>query len=210
MSEATRDTTRGNAAAASAPARSGDLAQLGVGCQLESFPVELPGGPPSRKEPWSWYLRRRTRHLFIKLRRLAARLTGRRPVPASPSPAGPAPELRAGDLVRVRTAEYIRTTLDGGGAYRGCGFGSGMFQYCGKEFRVVKVVARFFDEGRGRMLKSRNLVLLDGVHCDGASSPDTLGCDRMCFYFWRTEWLEKVETPADGAEHGDRRAEAGT
>jgi hypothetical protein len=167
--------------------------QAGVACQLQSFPNDLEGGPPSRKEPWAWYLRRRTRHLFFKLRRLAARLAGRGPVPPGPSSALPAPELREGDWVRVRSAEEIRKTLDSTGSYRGCGFGSGMFQYCDREFRVVRVVGRFFDEGRGRMLKSRNMVLLDGIHCDGASSPDTLGCDRMCFYFWRTEWLEKVD-----------------
>jgi hypothetical protein len=167
--------------------------QAGVACQLQSFPNDLEGGPPSRKEPWAWYLRRRTRHLFFKLRRLAARLAGRGPVPPGPSSALPAPELREGDWVRVRSAEEIRKTLDSTGSYRGCGFGSGMFQYCDREFQVVRVVGRFFDEGRGRMLKSRNMVLLDGIHCDGASSPDTLGCDRMCFYFWRTEWLEKVD-----------------
>jgi len=197
MNEATRDTAGESGAPAPGPDRPGDLARDGVGCQLESFPNDLPGGPPSRKEPWGWYLRRRSRHLFIKLGRLAARLVGRGPAPAAPSPPLPAPEIREGDLVRVRTPEYIRSTLDATGSYRGCGFGSGMFQYCGKEFRVVKVVGRFFDEGRGRMLKSRNMVLLDGIHCDGASSPDTLGCDRMCFYFWRTEWLERVEGAAE-------------
>lgn len=170
------------------------LVQIGVGCQLESFPAELDGGPPSRLEPWSWYLRRRSRRLFIKigttLKRLVARTEPR------PSPAGlPVPELAPGDRVRVRSAEYIRGTLDEKGMLKGCGFGLGMYQYCGQERRVAKVVTRFFDEARGRMLKSRNMVLLEGVYCDGASSPDTLGCDRMCFYFWRTEWLEKVGEP---------------
>jgi hypothetical protein len=68
-----------------------------------------------------------------------------------------------------------------------------MYQYCGKELRVAKVVNRFFDEARSHMLKARNMVLLEGVCCDGSNSSDSTGCDRMCFYFWRTEWLEKVE-----------------
>jgi hypothetical protein len=93
----------------------------------------------------------------------------------------------------VRSAEYIRSTLDPNGYLNGCGFGLGQYQYCGKDFRVIRRVDNFFDEARARMLKGRNLVLLDGVHCDGSSSRWTNGCDRMCFYFWRTEWLEKIE-----------------
>jgi hypothetical protein len=72
-----------------------------------------------------------------------------------------------------------------------------MYEYCGKELRVAKVVNRFFDEARWRMLKAGNMVLLEGVHCDGSSISDTQGCDRMCFYFWRTEWLEKIEEAPD-------------
>ena len=90
------------------------------------------------------------------------------------------------------SAEFIHSTLDEHGKHRGCGFGLGMYQYCGKELRVEKVVTRFFDEEQWRLLQTRNMVLLEGVHCDGSNSPDTRGCDRMCFYFWRTEWLEKA------------------
>jgi hypothetical protein len=43
------------------------------------------------------------------------------------------------------------------------------------------------------MLKARNIVLLERVYCDGSGTLETQGCDRMCFYFWRTEWLEKIE-----------------
>jgi hypothetical protein len=115
-------------------------------------------------------------------------------VTPGPAPTAlPAPNLRPGDRVRVRSAEYIRSTLDQSGYLKGCGFGLGQYQYCGKDFRVIRRVDNFFDEARARMLKGRNLVLLDGVHCDGSSSRWTNGCDRMCFYFWRTEWLEKIE-----------------
>jgi hypothetical protein len=97
--------------------------------------------------------------------------------------------------VRVRTEEQIRGTLDQDGRLRGCGFGLGMYRHCGKEYRVAKVVERFFDEAQWRMLKARHLVLLEGVHCDGSSVPETQGCDRMCFYFWRAEWLERIDGP---------------
>jgi hypothetical protein len=173
--------------------------QIGVGCQLEAFPSQFDKGPPSREEPWIWYFRRRARGALRRIVRLISHITGRPAVPvAAQTPAvAPAPvtvpELKPGDLVRVRSAEVIRSTLDETGKHRGCGFGLGMYQYCGKELRVAKVVNQFFDEARWRMLKARNMVLLEGVHCDGSSISDTRGCDRMCFYFWRTEWLEKIE-----------------
>ncbi len=181
------------------------LVQIGVGCQLEAFPSQLACGPPSRDEPWSWYLRRRARALRARIG--ATRLGGlARRLLRGPRPPAPAltldpaqivsPVLQAGDRVRVRPAEYIRGTLDATGALKGCAFALGMYPYCGREFRVAKVVGRFFDEARWRMLRARNLVILEGVHCDGASSPDTQGCDRMCFYFWRNEWLERVDDPA--------------
>jgi len=169
------------------------LTKHGVGCQLEAFPSQLDQGPPSRQEPWSWYFRRRARGAVQKILRLVTRLICR----PSESPAAPvlpaAPDLQAGDLVRVRPAEFIRSTLDEKGMFRGCAFALQMYQYCGKELRVAKVLNRFFDEARSHMLKVRNMVLLEGVLCDGSSSSFTKGCDRMCFYFWRTEWLEKIE-----------------
>ncbi len=169
----------------------------GVPCQLEAFPANLDKGPPSREEPWAAYLWRRAQGFMLRLKREAARITRHgQAAPAQPlAPAEPlpAPELEPGDRVRVRSAEYIKGTLDTNGYLKGCGFGLGQYQYCGRELTVIKRVDHFFDEGRARMLKGRNLVLLDGVHCDGSSSKWTHGCDRMCFYFWRSEWLEKLE-----------------
>lgn len=174
-------------------------AQIGVGCQLEAFPSQFDQGPPSHEEPWSWYFRRRARAAVRKIGRLVAGPPRRPSVPQAAPPPLVAPKLKPGDLVRVRSAEFIRSTLDEKGGHRGCGFGLGMYQYCGKELRVAKVVNRFFDEARWRMLKARNIVLLEGVHCDGSGSSETQGCDRMCFYFWRTEWLEKIEdAPGQG------------
>jgi hypothetical protein len=173
--------------------------EIGVGCQLQAFPSQFDKGPPSREEPWSWYFRRRARGAVRKISRLVSRLTRQSSVKqAAPAPLA-APELEPGDLVRVRSAEFIRSTLDERGGHRGCGFGLGMYQYCGKELRVAKVVNGFFDEARWRMLKARNMVLLEGVYCDGFGSVEAQGCDRMCFYFWRTEWLEKIEeAPGQG------------
>lgn len=160
-------------------------------CQLASFPAHMDSGPPSRFEPWSWYLRRRARNLLLKLRAAVG-------PPALPSLAFPAPvevptlRLSAGEWVRVRPFLDIQSTLDARGGLRGCRFAPGMRAYCGRRLRVAKVVARFFDEAHGRMLRGRHLVLLEGAYCDGSISPSTQGCDRMCFYFWRAEWLERA------------------
>lgn len=184
-------------------ADSGGERSHGVGCQLQGFPAELEFGAPGPEEPWAWYLRRRALGVRLRVRRERARLarllwplgwsapgTSRGPLPA--------PDLAEGDRVRVRPLDYIRGTLDGMGALKGCGFGLGQRKFCGGEYRVLRRVDRFYDEARGRLLKGHHLVLLEGVQCDGSNVPWTEGCQRMCFFFWRTEWLEKLDGAASG------------
>lgn len=148
------------------------------------------------REPWLWYLRRRTRNAVRKLRRaLGFRRAWEHPFDTPhPEVRRPAPiEVNTGDRVRVRSLKEIESTLDANGSCKGCGFLLPMARYCGQEFRVAQRVDRFFDERRWKMLKCKNLILLEGVHCDGSGHPDTQGCQRMCFFFWRTEWVEKIE-----------------
>lgn len=48
------------------------------------------------------------------------------------------------------------------------------------------------------MKKTRGIVLLEGLMCQGIEG---LGaCDRSCLFFWREEWLEKIEAPAERAD----------
>lgn len=160
------------------------------GCQLFSY-------SDNGAEPWAWFLRRKARGALRRLRRLWTAFAAKRGLhQASIGPDIPTTtaltELAAGDAVRVRPLEEIARTLDAQGRCHGCAFLSPMAQYCGRELRVAKRVDRFFDEARWRMLKCRGVVLIDGAYCDGSGHPDTRGCDRMCFFFWRTEWLEKV------------------
>lgn len=105
------------------------------------------------------------------------------------------PKLKAGDLVRVRSEEEIKATLDFWGQLKNCRFMSDMYPYCGTTQRVLKAVERFVDERDNRAKKSRGIVLLEGVYCQG--TPDLGRCDRSCFYFWREEWLEKLDEPAE-------------
>ena len=92
--------------------------------------------------------------------------------------------------MRVRSLDEIKRTLDRRGFAKGCKFMDQMAAYCDQEFRVAGKIEKFFDEARCRTLTCKNLLLLEGVHCDGECVG---GCHRKCFLFWRAEWLEKKE-----------------
>ena len=97
----------------------------------------------------------------------------------------------AGDRVRVRTRDEIEATLNRWGELKGLSFMPEMEQFCGTEQRVLKSVQRFLDERDYKVKKTSGIILLDGVMCEGT---EFFGrCDRSCFFFWREEWLEKID-----------------
>lgn len=98
--------------------------------------------------------------------------------------------LQAGDLVRVKSKEEIRSTLNNWNSINGCAFLEEMWPYCGTTHRIMKRVERFLDERDYQMKKTKGVVLLEGVICNG--TVDFGKCDRSCFFFWREEWLEKI------------------
>ena len=99
--------------------------------------------------------------------------------------------LKAGDLVRVRTKEEIQKTLNLLGELKGCGFMKEMWPYCATTQRILKPVNRFLDERDYQIKKTKGIFLLEGVMCEGT---EFFGpCDRACFFFWREEWLEKID-----------------
>lgn len=102
-------------------------------------------------------------------------------------------ELQRGDLVRVKSVREINCILDKHGKYKGCSFAREMYKYCGKEYAVLKPVAYFYDEAKKRNCKSKNIVILENATCSGEFKLFPMRCDRMCFFFWREEWLEKIE-----------------
>lgn len=99
-------------------------------------------------------------------------------------------KLQAGDWVRVRPAEEIRSTLDRWQELKGCAFLSEMWQYCGTTQRVLVRMERFLDERDYKVKKCNGIVLLEGLMCTG--TPVFGRCDRRCHFFWREEWLEKI------------------
>jgi len=84
------------------------------------------------------------------------------------------------------------STLDPFNELKGCSFPSQMYQYCGTEQKVFRVMKYFMDERDYRMKKTRGIILLENIFCNGTA---VFGdCDRCCFLFWREEWLEKIHS----------------
>ncbi len=114
--------------------------------------------------------------------------------PGDPAPAPP----RAGDLVRVGSRKEIDDTLDRWGAVSGCVFLREMYGYCGGTYRVLKKAERFYDERRDRLVRCRDLYILEGLVCRGERRLFVEPCDRNCFLFWHAAWLRKVPGPEGG------------
>ncbi|MCJ7572544.1 MAG: hypothetical protein MUO82_11840 [Candidatus Thermoplasmatota archaeon] len=101
-------------------------------------------------------------------------------------------DLKPGDLVRVRSKEQILKTLDSNNKLDGCFFMDEMWQYCRSQHKILKKVNYFFDERGAKMYKTRNIVLLEDVHCSGKQGNLMPRCDRNCYVFWKEDWLEKI------------------
>ena len=174
-------------------------------CQTQCWPGMSEGvvdsEPQSLRQRIKMMLKRRLSHrtkrkLKIYANRLInwfSKLGGRSKTSHVPTIESQATRLKAGDLVRVRSREEIAATLNSWNELRGCMFMEDMWQYCGTTQSVLKSVERFVDERDYRVKRARGLILLEGLICEG--TPDYGRCDRACFYFWRQEWLEKIDGP---------------
>src|SRR5260370_37493698 len=101
--------------------------------------------------------------------------------------------LRAGDIVEVRSPEEILATLDETGRLDAMPFMPEMLEFCGKRFRVYKRADKTCDNIKDWSLRRvQNAVHLTGVRCGGAAHGD---CQASCLFFWR-EGLRKK-----GASH---------
>jgi hypothetical protein len=137
--------------------------------------------------PWNYHIKRWLKSLYY------ARVE-KKQAPQSVLNTTVAPGLKNGERVRVRSAEEIQATLNPFKELRGCAFLPEMWKFCGEEQRVLQVMERFLDERDYKVKKVKGLVLLENVICRG--TPVFGRCDRCCHFFWREEWLEKLEDPA--------------
>ncbi len=101
--------------------------------------------------------------------------------------------LKPGDVVVVRSKEEILETLDENRSLEGCGFMTEMWQYCNTRQKIFKRVRYFFDERSSKFLKARSTVFLEGLRCSGKLSKLMPRCDRSCYFFWKEEWLKKID-----------------
>jgi hypothetical protein len=114
-------------------------------------------------------------------------------------------QLRAGEMVQVRSRDEILQTLDRRGCLDGLPFMPEMLRYCGRQFRVRSVAHKTCDtihSGGGRRM--RNCVHLEDLRCDGA---DHGGCQAGCLIFWNEAWLKRAgspETPSPRRSSGVR------
>jgi hypothetical protein len=98
--------------------------------------------------------------------------------------------LHPGDIVRIKSRDQIKATLDNWNRLKGCAFMEEMWAYCDTTQRVLKKVEQFLDERDYHIKKCKSVFLLDGIICNGTK--DFGRCDRSCFFFWREEWIEKL------------------
>lgn len=110
-----------------------------------------------------------------------------------------------GELVRVRGADDILSTLDSEGTVDGLVFMPEMLQFAGGEFRVQSSAHKTCD-GSGEIRKMDKTVHLEGLKCDGSAHG---GCQAGCLLFFRKEWLAPPsEPPAPASATTDEAAMA--
>jgi hypothetical protein len=169
-----------------------DTGAVSPKCQVHC--LEQMSEPLGRAEPL-WQLRNRLKRITKRRLRyfgnLLSKGTGEPNTRSALAAHTAEGALRAGDVVRVRSREQIQATLDRWNRLKGCDIMEEMWQYCGTTQRVLKRVDRFLDERDYRVKRCKGIVLLEGVMCEGTI--DYGPCDRSCYYFWREEWLEKIE-----------------
>ncbi len=109
-------------------------------------------------------------------------------------------ELKAGELVEVRSREEILATLDKTGCLDGMPFMPEMFAFCGKRLPVYKRAHKTCDTiSWSGSLRITNAVHLENVRCNGQSHG---GCQADCLIFWKEAWLKRASSaPAAGQHH---------
>jgi hypothetical protein len=101
-------------------------------------------------------------------------------------------DLKAGEVVEVRSEAEILATLDERGEFESLPFMPEMLKFCGRRFTVDKRAFKLCDTievtGLHRM---ENAVHLRGVRCDGQAHG---GCQAACLTYWKEAWLKRVDT----------------
>jgi hypothetical protein len=106
--------------------------------------------------------------------------------------------LRPGELVRVRSASEIESTLDARGELDGLPFMPEMRGFCGRVLRVHRRIDKINDmRHKTGLRRVQGAVTLTGARCDGSAHG---GCQAECQIIWRERWLERVPASQAGAD----------
>jgi hypothetical protein len=97
-------------------------------------------------------------------------------------------DLEPGELVRVRSAREIFSTLDERGTLENLPFMPEMVKYCGQTLTVSKRADKTCGPDHG-LRRMRNTVHLSNVRCDGSAHG---GCQAACQIYWKEAWLVRV------------------
>ena len=100
--------------------------------------------------------------------------------------------LKVGELVEVRSADEIATTLDENGELDGLPFMPEMLASCGQRLTVHKVAHKSCDNiARTGLRRMADAVHLTASRCDGSAHG---GCENACSLYWKEQWLKRVDT----------------
>jgi predicted DNA-binding antitoxin AbrB/MazE fold protein len=111
------------------------------------------------------------------------------------TPKGEPLDLKAGDLVRIKSKREIVATLDKNNRNRGLYFDHEMARFCGRTARVQSRVTHLIEEKNGEMVEIKSdCIILEGVVCPGDFHRL---CTRAIYSYWRESWLERIDAPED-------------
>jgi hypothetical protein len=96
--------------------------------------------------------------------------------------------LQPGEMVRVRSAQEIFSTLDQRGTLENLPFMPEMTQYCGRTLSVSKRADKTCGPDHG-LRRMHHTVHLSNARCDGVAHG---GCQAACLLWWKEAWLERV------------------
>jgi len=117
--------------------------------------------------------------------------------PGEQTPRGERLNLQPGEVVRVKSLEEIRKTINHDCLNRGLLFSQELVPYCGQVFRVHSRVNRIIDEKNGKMLHFKNdCIILENVICQARYNAGLQYCPRANYPYWREIWLERVPPEA--------------
>jgi hypothetical protein len=98
--------------------------------------------------------------------------------------------LKAGEIVEIKSEAEILATLDERGALEALPFMPEMLAFCGKRVRVHKRADKACDTIQWQTFRRMdNAVHLEGLRCDGSAHG---GCQAGCLLYWKEDWLRRV------------------